>query len=97
VDVAIAGVNADRATPALSAAFRDTRPGRRARYALPVADRGQAIAVAQGIALDIPENMQDCLGKGNSVSVVDDEVFKKEFGGEPMHPSEKGYRKNWAR
>jgi transposase len=28
-----------------------------------VADRGQAIAVAQGIALDIPENMQDRLGK----------------------------------
>jgi hypothetical protein len=28
---------------------------------------------------------------------ADAEAFKKEFGGEPMHPSEKGYGKNWAR
>jgi hypothetical protein len=25
------------------------------------------------------------------------EVFRKEFGGEPIHPSEKGRGKNWAR
>ena len=38
----------------------------------PVADRGQAIAVAQRLAIDIAENRQDCLGKGYSVSIVDD-------------------------
>jgi len=38
----------------------------------PVADRGHAIAVAQRLAIDIAENRQDCLGKGYSVSVVDD-------------------------
>ena len=25
------------------------------------------------------------------------EVFRKEFGGDPMHPSERGKGKNWAR
>ena len=38
----------------------------------PVADRGQAIAAAQGLAINIAENRQDCLGKGYSVSIVDD-------------------------
>jgi hypothetical protein len=38
----------------------------------PVADRGQAIAVAQRLAIDIAENRQYCLGKGYSVSIVDD-------------------------
>jgi hypothetical protein len=28
---------------------------------------------------------------------ADAEVFRKEFGGEAMHPSEKGHGKNWAR
>jgi hypothetical protein len=28
---------------------------------------------------------------------ADAEAFKKEFGGEPMHPSEKRHGKNWAR
>ena len=28
---------------------------------------------------------------------ADAEAFKKEFGGEPMHSSEKGHGKNWAR
>src|SRR6202047_40377 len=37
----------------------------------PVADRGQAIAVAQRLAIDIAENRQDCLGQGYSVSIVD--------------------------
>ena len=42
-------------------------------------------------------------GKIGSLSGVihaeeaDAEVFKKEFGGEPMHLSEKGHGKNWAR
>ena len=38
----------------------------------PVADRGQAIAVAQRLAIDIAENRQECLGKGYSVAIVDD-------------------------
>jgi hypothetical protein len=38
----------------------------------PSEDRGHAIAVAQRLAIDIAENRQDCLGKGYSVSVVDD-------------------------
>ena len=28
---------------------------------------------------------------------ADAEVFRKEFGGEPTHSSEKGHGKNWAR
>ena len=27
---------------------------------------------------------------------ADAEVFSKEFGGEPMHPSERGKGKNWS-
>jgi hypothetical protein len=38
----------------------------------PSEDRGHAIAVVQRLAIDIAENRQDCLGKGYSVSVVDD-------------------------
>ena len=44
----------------------------------PVADRGQAIAVAQRLAIDIAENRQDCLGKGYSVSIVDDAGIHRE-------------------
>jgi hypothetical protein len=38
----------------------------------PVADRGDAIGVAQRLAIDIADNRQDCLGKGYSVSIIDD-------------------------
>jgi hypothetical protein len=38
----------------------------------PVADRGHASAVAQRLAIDISENRRDCLGKGYSVSIIDD-------------------------
>ena len=39
----------------------------------PVDDRGQALAVAKRLAIDLAETRQEYLGKGYFVSVVDEE------------------------
>lgn len=53
----------------------------------PVKEAGQAIAVAQRLAIDLAEERQDLLGKGCAVAVIDE--AGKEFHREGIDSAEK--------